>query len=597
MALLLSACGREPSESTEPMDTRAVEAGDLVDEAGPRGVDFFNLSGRPEKATILEAGGAGVALLDLESDGDLDLVFAQGLASLDDLLAGPGADLEPFRNDGSGNFERQPGPGLSGWWTGLASGDLDGDGDADLVAGAYGNLQVLLQAPDGQLVPHGDLARDLGWNTIEPGAERQAGVAPHWITSLALFDADRDGRLDLYVGRYLDLDPVDPPRGALGEGELALPCRWKGHDVYCGPRGMVAQEDRLLMGSGDGGFSDQSEARLPAHTAGYTLAVLPFDADGDGDADLAVACDSSANRLFINDGRGHFAERGWESGFALGMEGQVEAGMGLAAGDVDRDGNLDLALTNFSDEPTALFLAADRGFTNATFRAGLGRESRDLLSWGVHLTDFDGDGHLDLFSANGHVYPQADQGSSGTSYAQPDTLWSFGPALKLNPVLPHSPHSLMALESGSRGSAVGDLDGDGAPDLVVSTLDGPARVGINHFPETRRLEVRCFGPEAGKGQGTGSEARTPPDAMGTRVVVVVEVGGEEVGLLSEVGTAVGYQSASTPWLHFGLKDAQQFRTMIVQWPSGHIDRLPGGPAQRRLYVREGQGVFRKELLP
>ena len=563
--------------------------GDLVDEAAARGLHYRNLSGEPAKRTILEAGGAGVALLDLGSDGDLDLVFTQGLASLKSLREGPGADLEVYENDGRGHFRARPGPGLSGWWTGLASGDLDGDGDADLVVGGFGCLCVLLQAEDGRLLPGPPLELE---SELLVGEARAAGRPPSWVTSLALFDADRDGVLDLYLGHYLELDPVAPPLAALGEGELALPCQWRGQQVYCGPRGLVPQRDRLLRGLGEGRFEDVSQSCLPEHVAGFTLAVHPFDADGDGDTDLAVANDSSPNLLLINDGHGVLRDRAFAAGIALSSDGRPEAGMGLASGDFDRDGRPDLCVTNFSDEPTALYLGADVGFANMSYRLGLARSTRRLLSWGVHMVDFDGDGWLDLFTANGHVYPQADAPNSGTSYAQADTLWLGSEAGELRPRAACLPGSILAKLEGTRGSACGDLDGDGAPDLVCNHIDAPASVGMNRWSQHSRLELRLEGPR----EAAPSAPRTPRDALGTRVIVVARIGARELGLLAEVQTTVGYQSASSPWLDFGLGAASGYQSIVVLWPSGRREELAGGRANRRLWLREGEGIVREEEL-
>lgn len=560
----------------------------FADEAAARGLDYVNHSGEPEKRTILEANGAGVALLDLGPDGDLDIVFAQGLASLSQALEGPGADLEVFENQGGGRFERVAGPGLSGWWTGLATGDLDGDGDSDLVAGGYGALRVLLQQ-EGRLVPAADLLADPPGARLEPGAPREAGAAPAWTSSLCLFDADRDGRLDLYVGRYLSLDPLDPPLGRIGEGPLSLPCEWRGYPVYCGPRGLPAQRDRLLRGAGDGTFRDETEERLPQASPGYTLGVLAADLDGDGDSDLFVAADSSPNLLWINDGDGRFREVGYEAGVALSPDGRPQAGMGVAAGDVNRDGLPDLVVTNFSDEPTALYLSAGVGFEDMTFRYGLGRETQALLSWGAHLIDFDGDSWLELFTANGHVYPQADLEGTGTRYGQPDTLWRLGPLARAVRVPAATPRSVLHPAAGTRGSATGDLDGDGDPDLVLVRLDGPAALGVNRFaPEHHRLSIELRGPPPGAAEPKGP--RTPPDANGARVVCVVGAGKEEFALLAEVRTAAGYQSASDPAVHLGLGTSARYSALRVLWPSGRVTELPGGQADRRLVIVEGEGL-------
>jgi hypothetical protein len=569
----------------------------LPDVASERGLAYTNVSGRPDKPTILEANGAGVALLDIDTDGDLDAVFAQGCPDLAALLAGPGADLEVFVNDGRGHFERRAGPGLSGWWTGLASGDVDGDGRADLVVGGFGAAAVLLQKDGGvfeRVAEPGLLAGD-GRATLTPGAAREAGAPPTWITSVALFDADRDGRLDVYLCCYLDLDPVAPPIGELGEGVLALPCEWKGQRVFCGPRGMTPQADRLLLGRGDGTFTDASE-RLRGAAPGFSLGVVPFDADGDGDTDLFVAADSTPNQLFVNDGRGSFDEVGMSANVAVSQEGMAEASMGAAVADVDRDGRMDLAFTNFSDEPTQLLLGAPVGFRTHTYRAGLQQATRRLLSWGVHLEDFDADGRAELFTANGHVYPQADAPNTGTSYAQADTLWRFDDALRVVAVEPGGANSVLALVRGTRGSAVGDLDGDGAQDLVLTSIDGPAALGHNTFGRSAsRIELRL----EGRGPAAPGERGSSKDGIGARVLVVPQWPANtppqrQFALLREVQTAGSYQSASSPWLSIGLGDSTGYSQIQVQWPSGAVDVLPAGEGGRRLFVREGAGLVKSE---
>jgi hypothetical protein len=585
---LLGACGGEP------------EAEDLIDEAAGRGLDYVNRSGEPGKPTILEANGAGVAAIDLGADGDADLVFGQGLASLGQVVAGPGADLEVFENDGAGRFRRVPGPGLSGWWTGLAVGDVDNDGDEDLVAAGFGELVLLVQQ-DGRLVPRPDagLASPSPADNLVVGAPRERGKPPLWPTSLALFDADRDGALDLYVVQYLDLDPLAPPLHQLGEGSLAVPCEWKGHPVFCGPRGMVAQPDRVLRGDGHGRFADAGARWLVEQPPGYGLGVAAFDADGDGDTDLYVANDSTPNNLWINDGglegEVRFTDRALEADVALSADGRAQAGMGVAFGDVDRDGRADFAVTNFSDEPTELYLSTPRGFARETHRSGLGAESRALLSWSAHLADFDGDGWLELFTTNGHVYPQADLPLSGTSYGQPATLWRLGPERRAARVQARDARSILAPSLGARGSALADYDGDGRLDLALARIDGPAALGLNRLARANgRLCVRLLGnPELLAARKPGERA-TPRDGHGARAVLVVGSGPAEHGLLAEVQSAVGYQSSSTLWLAFGLGSEARYSALKVLWPSGRVDELPGGPANRRLTVVEGRGIVQEE---
>ncbi|MCZ6597433.1 MAG: CRTAC1 family protein [Planctomycetota bacterium] len=550
-----------------------------------------------------------MALLDLGGDGDLDVVFTQGLARLADVVTGPGTVPEVYLNDGTGHFGRTTGPMVRGWWTGLASGDFDNDGDTDVVCAGYGSLALWEQRNGGLLEFPQAFAGGLMnpdhdppgvW--IFPGKERELGQIPWWSTSVAFLDADLDGNLDLYVGQYLELDPLDPPKGELGQGALAIPCWWKGLEVFCGPRGLRPQPDRVLRGTGVGLFHDVTDTWLPDHEPGFTLALAPFDADFDGDTDLYVANDSVANLMLINEitgERGAFVDQGLIAGVAVNPDGLAEAGMGVAVGDVDRDGRFDFAVTNFSDEPTQLYFGAARGFQNQSYRIGLAHETRRLLSWSAHLVDFDGDGWLELFTTNGHVFPQADEPGTGTRYGQADTLWRLGPLSRVERRWPTARDSILLPQLGTRGAAVGDVDGDGAPDLVLVRIDGPCALGINRLgPDAHRLVVRCVGDPDTPGPKESGGRRSPADAKGAKVIVVLAPeAGDEYALLGEVQTCRGFQSASSDRLHFGLGDFEEYADLKVLWPSGRVDELGPGRADRTLVIREGRGIVSAEALP
>jgi hypothetical protein len=369
----------------------------FVDVAAQAGLELLNVAGGPQKRFILEAHGNGAAFFDYDSDGDLDLYVANG-ATFEMYTAGTGPGNVLFRNEGDGAFREvteESGTRGQGWGAGVAVGDFDNDGYQDLYATYYGPNR---------------LYRNSGDSTFR---QVSAGVEGNdFSASAAFFDYDRDGDLDLYVVNYVvfDIGPV------LANPALEDPCMYLGGlRVFCGPQGMEGGPDRLYRNEGHGTFSEVTkESGVALANSYYGLGAVPEDFDSDGDLDLFVANDETPNVLFRNEGNGTFVDVAVAAGVAYNGEGEEEAGMGVDAGDYDEDGDADLHVTNFYGETNTLYRnEGDGTFLDATTLSGLAAPTVGFLGWGTRFFDFDADGDLDLFAANGHVYPQVDEASSG----------------------------------------------------------------------------------------------------------------------------------------------------------------------------------------
>jgi len=515
-----------------------------------------------DKRSILEVNGNGAALVDLDGDGDLDLVLVDG-STHEAWLAGERVEHPVLENigsvDGVPRFERHADTGLAmgGWPAGITAGDVDRDGRPDLVIGGHGEDALF-------------------FNRTEPGGPPRFERAPlpgrdsplDWTTSVALADADADGLLDLYLVRYLELDPAAIPIGDLD----GVPCRYQGQTVLCGPHGMRAQPDVFLRGLPAAPWFElaTAEAGLADVPAAYGLGLLFADLDTDGDLDLYVANDSVDNHLFENDGTGQFREVGGPAGVAADMAGRAQAGMGVALGDTDNDGDFDLVVTNFSEEANTLY-RNDGGlrFRDVSARVGLSTPSRPLLGWGVALADLDADGQLDLFFANGHVYPQAE--GIGSGYAQP---------LMLLPGSAGSRFGDNVFPDGRRhrGRSVltGDVDNDGDLDLLVLRLDDTPLLFLNRLDAPdRQLLVQLVGEGAA-------------DAFGATLLLETADGPRVAQALS----ATSFQAHADVRLHVVLPDGQPPTSARVLWPGGDLETLdtarlaPG----RRIVVRKGDGI-------
>jgi hypothetical protein len=519
-------------------------ASDLQFVAKDAGLHLPTWCGSIEKPHLLESGGGGVALFDYDRDGDLDLYLTNGWRLNDhpdrfDIVE-RGKNLL-YRNRGDGTFEDvtiRAGVGDDGWGTGIAVGDIDGDGWPDMFVSNFGPDVLYRNRGDGT------------FETVPDGPSIDG-----WSTAAVIFDADQDGDEDLFLGGYVDCT-LEEVLGA--EPEL----EWEGLDVMIGPFGLegLANEFFDNLGPDDEGtvtFAKVTEERgLEDVGLFYTFAIAALDLDGDLDLDLYAANDSNPNYLYENDG-GRFREVGLWSGAALDAMGNPQAGMGLATGDLDADGKPDLLVTNFSKDVTTFYRnLGDFLFEDITRDLGIGQPTFFRLSWGSELIDFDLDSDLDLFISNGHIYPQAARApKSGTTFKQQNLLLE-NTGKSFVDVSDDAGGGFEITES-SRGVAAGDIDHDGDVDMVVWNTDAPPTLLQN------------------KSERAGSWLLL--DAPGA-MVAKVEAGGRAQYRHRVIGAS--YVSVDDQRLHFGLGQVKAVDRLELTWPDGSRTVFQGLPAGR-----------------
>jgi hypothetical protein len=521
-------------------------------------------SGSSTKRFILDTVGSGVALLDYDNDGWLDIFLVNG--STYDAQAGtkeaPKAAL--FHNNHDGTFSNVAGKaGVTNdrWGFGVAVGDYDNDGWPDLYVTNFGENRLYHNNHDGT------------FTDVAARAQVQVGT---WSTGATFGDYDGDGKLDLFVPGYVQFDLSHPPEPGT-QSTSFYTCQFRGIVVSCGPRGLEGERDHLFHNNGDGTFTDVSrEAGVddPHHYYGFTS--LFADVNNDGKPDLLVTNDSTPSYLYLNDGHGKFVDTSDASGFAFNGEGREIAGMGLAAGDYLNNGRLDLAVTNFSDDYKVLYRNDGKGqFTDVSSPAGIADVSMPFLGWGTGFMDYDNDGWMDLFMVNGHIYPAVDAQKWGTSYEQRPLLFhnlrgqTFG-------LVPAVEGSGLAIVTSARGAAFGDLFNDGKIDVVINNLDGtPSLLRNVHGDHHAWLELKLIGG-----------AKSPRDAVGSTVLLTA--GG--MTRRQDVVSGGSFMSSNDPRVHFGLGDVRTIDGVEIRWPSGAVEQIKIARLNAIYTIQEGTGI-------
>jgi enediyne biosynthesis protein E4 len=505
-------------------------------------------------------------LLDYDRDGWLDIYFTNA-PTVEGALRGEKARGALYHNNHDGTFTDvtdKAGIGTPCYAMGGAVADYNNDGWPDIYVTCYGGNVLYRNNGDGTFTD----------------VTKQAGVADgRWSTGAAFGDYDGDGFVDLMVANYVDLDIHHPP--VFGSGTT---CRFMGVDVQCGPRGLKGAGDSLFHNNGDGTFTDVSKkAGVDDPNGFYGLGVIWADFNNTGRPDIYVANDSTAAFLYRNDGNGKFTDIGLESGTALGEDGHEQAGMGVAVGDYLHTGRPSLAVTDFAMDNTPLYRNDGKwDFQDVSYSSGIGLPSVPLVKWGIAFVDVDNDGWLDLITAAGHVYPQADNLPSGARYREPKLLQlnqgdgSFCDASDQAGAAIQQPRV-------ARGLAVGDLFNDGNMDMVVEDLTGSPMILRNSgIPARHWVSFELSGTKSNR------------LAIGARLKIVA--GG--MTQTEEIHSGGSYLSQSDLRVHFGLGKATKIDSLEIRWPSGKVETLNNLDADKFYCLLEGQGIVpREKILP
>jgi enediyne biosynthesis protein E4 len=513
------------------------------------------------KKYIIEANGTGVAFLDYDNDGRQDIFLVNG-SRLEGFGKGEPPTNYLYRNLGGGRFEdvtRAASLAHAGWGNGVCVADFDNDGFDDMYV-TYWGANVLY--------------RNNGKGGFED-VTKQAGVGgsgKEWSSGCTFLDYDRDGHLDLFVTSYQEFNLEHAP----APGKTSN-CEWKGMAVFCGPRGLPFGKATLYHNRGDGTFEDVSEkAGIRSVRDFYAFTAVAADLNEDGWTDLYIACDSTPSIFFRNNKDGTFSDIATETGVAYNAHGFEQGGMGVAVGDFDNDGRLDLLKTNFTGDYPNLYQNQGGGiFEDVVLKAGLAINPK-YVGWGVGFVDLDNDGWKDVFQVNGHVYPELDRRPGEEKYRNPRLVYRNLGGGKFEDVSAVAGPGVAERRS-SRGAAFGDFDNDGAVDVVIMNMgETPSLLRNALRSDYHWIKVKLEG------------TRSNRSAIGA--MVMVEAGGMKQ--TDAVVSQSSYISHNDSRLHFGLGKADRVDKFTVRWPNGLVEQFPGVAAGRLVLLVESSGQVR-----
>jgi hypothetical protein len=555
-ALLLFLVGAEieevvgESQKTAPSSSRSATRFEDVTRAG--GIHFVHNNGAFGKKWLPETMSPGVAFLDYDNDGWQDILFINGTAWPGH--AGGHSTLALYHNNHDGTFTdvtQKAGLAVEIYGMGVAIGDYDNDGNDDIFITALGQNHLFHNNGDGTF---SDVTKKAGlWGPHE------------FSTSAAWVDYDRDGQLDLVVANYVQWSP-----------ENDIYCTLDGKaKSYCTAEPYKGTSVRLWHNRGDGTFEDATQKAGLYDPSSKSLGVAVLDANQDGWPDILMSNDTQPNKLYINNGNGTFSEKAVQAGIAYSEEGIARAGMGVDAGDYDRSGYPSVIITNFSNQMLGLYHNERNGlFVDEAPQSDVGRASLLTLGFGCFFFDYDLDGWLDIYVANGHIEDAIERVQPRVRYAEPAHLFHNLGNGKFEEVSA-SVGSSFAAPRVARGAAYGDINNDGAPDLLVATNGGPAALFRNAGTKNHSLRIKLTGTKSNR------------DGIGA--VVRVRAGSDAQSQMLRSGSS--YLSSSELILTFGLGSHSLADFIEVRWPSGQSDQLKNVAADQIVTVKEGQGAI------